>query len=63
LLYLILHTQSNISYKYVITQFSVVVLVAIPTTGKTEHLIQTLFICLIIIQQLNITTYSHETEN
>ena len=51
------------SYKCVITQFSVFVLVAIPTTGKTEKLIQTLYICLIIIPPLNIITYSHETES
>jgi hypothetical protein len=51
------------SYKCVIAQFSVVALDATPTTGKTEKLIQTLYICLIIIPQLNIITYCHETES
>jgi len=51
------------SYKCVNTQFSVVVLAAIPTTGKIEKLIQTLYICSVIIPPLNIITYSHETES
>jgi hypothetical protein len=63
LLYLILPAKSNMSYICVIIQFSVVVLAVIPTTGKTEKLMQPLYICLIIIPPLSIITYSHENES